>query len=140
MMHKKAVTIPHESSARRKQVMVIDHEPASSLRLADWLAVDGYETIIARQLGDVAELLADLEPDIILLDLYVPLIYGLEALRMIRTAHPHVPIVTMAEPALLNVAVQCLKRGANAYLLKPFEPYHVGKLLHAEIERSMLLS
>src|SRR5688572_13700042 len=89
--------MPHEVVTARKRVMIISHVRRASLELADWFASDGYEVAIARQADEAVEQLSTMQPDRIVLDRHLPIVDGLEALRLIRFQCPHVPVFTITE-------------------------------------------
>jgi DNA-binding response OmpR family regulator len=124
--------------ASRKRILVVDQNTDSALRLADWIAADGYEAIIAPQVSEALELLNRIEPDAILLDLHLQVMSGMEMLRLIRTGYPRLPVITMTDLTFHNLAIRSTKAGASAFLLKPLDRYHVSALLRAEIQRSSL--
>lgn len=117
----------------RKRVMIVSHEAKFALRLADWLAAEGYEVVIAREAKDVRSLLEEVKPNAVVLDLALPVVSGMEVLRVIRASRPEVPVVTMADAALHNLALLSIKAGACGFLLKPFERQQMSRLVAAEI-------
>ncbi len=114
--------------ARRMQVLLITHE-AECLRQADWLAAGGYEAVVARGMDEVLELLTSIEPDVIVLDLNFSPISGLDVLPIARMAHPRTPVITIADLKLHDVAIQSVKAGASAYILKPLDRHRLSGLL-----------
>jgi DNA-binding NtrC family response regulator len=126
MQEQNAATIWDRSVVSRKQIMIVNHEGEFAHKLADWLAADGYEVIIAQEVRDVIDLLKEMEPDGILLDLHLPIMNGVELLRIIKAIYPHVPVVTTAETTLHDLAVLSVKAGATTFLLKPFDHHHMG--------------
>jgi DNA-binding NtrC family response regulator len=136
MQEQEAAMMRNRSVVSRKRIMVINHEAEFAGKVADWLAADGYEVIIAQEVRDVIDLLKEMEPDGILLDLHLPIMNGVELLRIIRAIYPHVPVVTMAEATLQDLAVLSVKAGASTFLLKPFDHHHMCQLLGAEIRGS----
>ena len=65
--------------------------------------------------------LPDIQPQLILLDLTMPYISGLELLPKIRNKHPEISIIVLTASLELEIAVECMKRGADDYLTKPVE-------------------
>jgi two-component system response regulator AtoC len=105
---------------RRKRVVIVDDEPGvrESLRMA---LKDGYEPVTA---ATAAEGLAALEAggvDVVLLDIVMPGVDGLQLLEQVRVRHPDVPVVMLTATKTVKTAVGAIKLGAFDYLTKPFD-------------------
>ncbi|HPI41324.1 MAG TPA: sigma-54 dependent transcriptional regulator [Pseudobdellovibrionaceae bacterium] len=68
----------------------------------------------------------DLEPDLVLTDLHMPQIDGLEFTRQFRDHRPHTPIILMTAHASLDTAIEGIRRGAFDYLSKPIQLNELG--------------
>jgi two-component system, OmpR family, KDP operon response regulator KdpE len=101
------------------KVLVVDDEPPIRKLLRTGLGVEGYETIDAPNAKVALELMAD-EPDLVILDLGLPDMEGLELLRKIRDLKQQVPIVVLSSRGDEVVKVQALDLGADDYVTKPF--------------------
>ena len=122
------------SLAARPRVMVVHDKADFALKLADWLAAHGYEVAIARDLEEVLELLHDHRPDGIVLDLHLRALSGMQVLRIIKSICPAIPVVTITETPLNDLALLSVKAGACAFLIRPFEPQHLSTLLDAHLQ------
>jgi two-component system KDP operon response regulator KdpE len=101
------------------KVLVIDDEPPIRKLLRMGLGTQGYQTIDAPN-GKVAlELMAD-QPDLVILDLGLPDIPGLELLRQIRARREDLPIVVLSSRGDEAAKVEALDLGADDYVTKPF--------------------
>jgi two-component system KDP operon response regulator KdpE len=105
-------------SAARLKILVVDDEPPIRKLLRMGLSSQGYEVLEAPTGKASLELLAE-KPDLIILDLGLPDIHGLELLRMIR-ARENVPIVVLSSRGDEVGKVQALDLGADDYITKPF--------------------
>jgi two-component system KDP operon response regulator KdpE len=101
------------------KVLVIDDEPPIRKLLRMGLNTQGYEILEAPNGKTGLELLAQ-NPDLIILDLGLPDIQGLDLLRMIRARDERVPIVVLSSRGDEAGKVQALDQGADDYLTKPF--------------------
>jgi two-component system, OmpR family, KDP operon response regulator KdpE len=101
------------------RVLVIDDEPPIRKLLRMGLATQGYQTAEAPNGKAALELLAE-NPDLIILDLGLPDIQGLELLRMIRERNDKVPIVVLSSRGDEHAKVEALDLGADDYVTKPF--------------------
>jgi two-component system KDP operon response regulator KdpE len=106
-------------SAAPVRILVVDDEPPIRKLLRMGLTTQGYEVLEASNGKTSLELLAR-KPDLILLDLGLPDIAGLELLRMIRARNEGVPIVVLSSRGDEAGKVQALDFGADDYVTKPF--------------------
>ena len=101
------------------KVLVIDDEPPIRKLLRMGLSTQGYEILDAPNGKTGLELLGQ-SPDLVILDLGLPDMQGLELLRMIRARNERVPIVVLSSRADEAGKVQALDLGADDYVTKPF--------------------
>ena len=103
------------------RILVVDDEEGFRDGVADLLSMEGYLVTVARNAVEAVSLLPEFKPQLILLDLRMPLLDGEMFLRGIRgaAASSEVPVVLIsAKEELPAIASRC---GATAYLPKPFE-------------------
>jgi two-component system KDP operon response regulator KdpE len=101
------------------RVLVIDDEPPIRKLLRMGLATQGYQTAEASNGKMALELLVD-GPDLVILDLGLPDVQGLELLRTIRERNDKVPIVVLSSRSDERAKVEALDLGADDYVTKPF--------------------
>ena len=106
-------------SAPSPKVLVIDDEPPIRKLLRMGLSAHGYEILEAPNARISLELL-ERKPDLVILDLGLPDMQGLELLRMIRARNEGVPIVVLSSRGDEAGKVQALDLGADDYVTKPF--------------------
>jgi two-component system, NtrC family, response regulator AtoC len=102
------------------RVLVADDEPNLRRVLAAMLARDGYEVL---QAGDGAEALAlaDQGVDVVITDLRMPRVDGMEVLRRVIADHGDIPVIMITAHGSIDSAVEAVKLGAFDYIEKPFE-------------------
>jgi two-component system KDP operon response regulator KdpE len=100
-------------------VLVVDDEPPIRKLLRMGLSAEGYQVIDAPS-GKAALELIPQKPDLIILDLGLPDIQGLELFRTMRERNEGVPIVVLSSRADESAKVQALDLGADDYVTKPF--------------------
>lgn len=116
-------------------ILLIDDEPdfveMLSLRLSD----EGHRvrTALSGQEGLTA--LEGEEPDVVILDIKMPGLDGIEVLKTIRSAHPLVEIILLTGHGAVETAVEGLKSGAFDYLLKPADHAELLTKLEAARQR-----
>jgi two-component system KDP operon response regulator KdpE len=101
------------------RVLVIDDEPPIRKLLRMGLGTQGYETLEAANGKAGLEMLAQ-NPDLVILDLGLPDVDGLELLRMIRGRNERIPIVVLSSRGDEAGKVEALDLGADDYVPKPF--------------------
>ncbi len=106
-------------SAPSLRVLVVDDEPPIRKLLRMGLSAEGYQVIDAPS-GQAALDLIPQKPDLIILDLGLPDIQGLELLRSMRERNEGVPIVVLSSRGDESAKVQALDLGADDYVTKPF--------------------
>lgn len=127
-----ATTLPLAASARtdmtgydgpRKRILVVDDVAANRIMLVELLRPLGFEISEAIHGQDVLDQLPSVAPDLILMDLAMPVMDGLEATRQIRAGAvcPQVPIIALSANASRQHSDQALAAGATLFMSKPFE-------------------
>jgi two-component system KDP operon response regulator KdpE len=106
-------------SAPSLRVLVVDDEPPIRKLLRMGLSAEGYQVVDAPS-GKAALELIPQKPDLIILDLGLPDMQGLELLRTMRERNEGVPIVVLSSRADESAKVQALDFGADDYVTKPF--------------------
>ena len=124
-----------ESDSRRT-VLVVDDEPTITEVVARYLHRAGYRTAIA---GDGTEALAaagEQRPDLVVLDLMLPKIGGLEVMRRLRERdHARVPIILLTAKGEESDRITGLRLGADDYVVKPFSPAELVARIDAVLRR-----
>src|SRR5271170_2648241 len=106
-------------SAAPLRVLVVDDEPPIRKLLRMGLAAHGYQILEAPNGKTALELLSE-TPDLVILDLGLPDMQGLDLLRTIRARNEKVPIVVLSSRGDEAGKVQALDFGADDYVTKPF--------------------
>lgn len=106
-------------SAPAIKVLVVDDEPPIRKLLRVGLATQGYQVIDAPNARKAIELMAQ-KPDLVILDLGLPDMQGMDLLKSIREQNDAVPIVVLSSRADETAKVQALDFGADDYVTKPF--------------------
>jgi putative two-component system response regulator len=106
---------------KRNSILVIDDDPAIRKVLSLGLERLGYEVTLAKNGQEGIDLLEkpDWEPDIILLDIRMPVLTGREALPRIRTIKPLTPVIMLTAYNDLATGLEMMKSGAFDFLVKP---------------------
>jgi two-component system response regulator AtoC len=104
-----------------RTVLVCDDEPLLRWSVVQHLRESGYEAHEAEDGAAAVRLVGELSPDAVVLDLKLPKIDGLTALKQIRDGGSEVPVVVMTAHGGVDSAITATRLGAGAYLEKPFD-------------------
>jgi two-component system response regulator PilR (NtrC family) len=103
------------------RVLVVDDEPAMrevlELRLAGW----GFEVRTASDGAEGKELAESFQPDLVISDVVMPRMTGMELLESLRAGDPDRPVLLVTAQATVDLAVEAMKRGARDFITKPID-------------------
>jgi len=102
------------------KVMVIDDERAILDTIEILLRGEGFQPIVLQSGREALERLQEVSPDIVLTDIRMPGVGGLDILAAVRERDPEIPVILMTAQASLQSAVKAVNQGAFYYLQKPF--------------------
>ncbi|MCU0530654.1 MAG: sigma-54 dependent transcriptional regulator [Syntrophales bacterium] len=117
-----------------KTILVVDDEESICQSLQGILSDEGYEV---RTVGSGEEALKAIEedlPDLVLLDIWLPGMDGLEALKIIKTDYPQVPVIMMSGHGTIETAVKATKLGAFDFIEKPISLEKVVLLVNHALD------
>ena len=102
-----------------KKIMVVDDEDSIRQSLSDVLKDEGFKVISARDGQEALKLLDSTQPDLVLLDIWMPGMDGTEVLKRIKTARPGLQVIMISGHGNIEAAVKAIKLGAYDYIEKP---------------------
>jgi nitrogen regulation protein NR(I) len=122
------------------KVLLIEDDPSITAALRRVLAQEGH-VVSAEQRGDTGLTRAGQESfDVVVTDLRLPGLSGLELVRQLHAAKPRLPIILITAHGTTETAIEATKFGAYDYLLKPFEMTELIELLDKAVTSSRLMS
>jgi DNA-binding response OmpR family regulator len=101
------------------KVLLVDDETSFVETLKRRLTLRRLEVLTAASAAEALALLAEQEPDVVVLDVRMPGMSGIEATREIRRTHPTVEVILLTGHASLEASMEGMTMGAFDYLLKP---------------------
>ena len=119
------------------KILVVEDNAVNQKVVTTILRKNGYTVRVATHGGEAMEALAQEDFDLVLMDVQMPVLDGLEATRLIRREPKwkHLPIVAMTAHAMTGDRQRCLQAGMNGYVSKPVHPAHllatIESYLHA---------
>ena len=102
-----------------KTILVVDDEESICQSLRGILSDEGYEVRTVGSSEDALKAIEEDVPDLVLLDIWLPGMDGLEALKIIKTETPQVPVIMMSGHGTIETAVKATKLGAFDFIEKP---------------------
>jgi DNA-binding response OmpR family regulator len=121
-----------------RSVLIVDDEKNILLTLSQSLEVLQLETDTAINGEDALTKLKEKDFSLILLDLRMPGIDGMEVLRQVREIRPDIRIIMISAYGTIEVAVEAMKLGAVDFIQKPFSPEEVRALVSRVLDRENL--
>jgi two-component system, OmpR family, response regulator MprA len=118
------------------RVLVVDDEPAVRESIERVLRHDGFEVAVASDGREAIRRLAVVRPDVVLLDVLMPQIDGLEVCRRMRDTGDRTPVLMLTARDAVNDRVAGLEAGADDYLAKPFALEELLARVRALLRRS----
>ncbi len=112
------------------RVLIVDDSKPMRDSLKEILVKIGYD--VCGEAGDGAEAVSkcrSLKPDIVTLDMILPKMDGLQALRVLKALDPKLIVVMVTSRSDKGSVVDCAKAGADHYLLKPFDESKVAEVM-----------
>ena len=122
------------------EILVVDDDPANRELLARRLTRSGYASAVVESGEAALDLLAERRFDLILLDLMMPGLSGLETLERLK-ASPRlrtIPVIMLSAADDVNTMVDCILQGAEDYVFKPFNPILLQARINACLEKVRL--
>jgi DNA-binding response OmpR family regulator len=120
------------------RILIAEDDPALASFLKKGLEAEYYAVDISPNGEQARAMAAELDYDLLLLDLGLPLLDGVTVLRSLRESKPNMPILIVTSRNRVEDRVQCLDLGADDYLTKPFSFAELSARIRALLRRSHL--
>jgi DNA-binding NtrC family response regulator len=115
-------------------ILIVEDEAKMRRLLELNLGEDGFTTLSAGDAEAGAKLLRENHVDLVLTDLKLPGMSGLEFLHTIKRQNAALPVVVMTAFGSVETAVEAMKAGATDYVLKPFSLVEMRMVIHKELD------
>ena len=130
------ISAPALATASRGSVLVVDDEPTIAKVVARYLEHAGYATEIAHDGALAVDVAAALRPDLVVLDMKLPRMNGLEVMRRLRAEDRGRPaVIIVSGRAEESDRILGLRLGADDYVMKPFSPAELVARVDAVLRR-----
>jgi DNA-binding NtrC family response regulator len=124
--------------AQNKRILIIDDEAVIREGIKQTMCLEGYEVEVAPN-GKVG--LSKLQKNsfhVVVTDLKMPGMHGIEVLKAIRVLQPNIPVIIITGYATVDSAVEAMKNGAFDYLTKPFLPEQIAEKINSAARQQEL--
>ena len=108
------------------KVLIADDEQSIRESVAEYLRLDGFDTVTAENGLSALRILEGEYFDVLVTDLKMPGADGIEVLKKLRAMENHIPVIMISAFGDVSDAVEAMKHGAEDYLVKPFEAEELG--------------
>ena len=119
-------------------ICIVDDEPSILNTLSSILEDEGYQVSLAKSGAEALKLIRAEPPELVLLDIWMPEIDGLETLKRIRQQFPNLMVIMMSGHGSVETAVKATKLGAYDYLEKPLDLEKVTILVRNALHQRKL--
>jgi DNA-binding NtrC family response regulator len=123
------------SSTSGERVLIVEDEPSTRLGLTELVSTWGFTTDSAADGEEALQQITAFRPSIVISDLVMPRMGGLELLRALKEEGTAITTVILTAQGTVETAVEAIKEGAYDYLTKPVEPQRLKILLDKIVER-----
>lgn len=122
------------------KILIIDDEEHMCWALKKAMQQEGYEALTATSGSKGIEILKEKGPSLVLLDLKMPGMDGLEVLKIIKEIHPKIPVIMITAHGTIETAIEAMKLGADDYITKPFDLDELKIVVAQALKYSNLVS
>ena len=113
----------------RTHILITDDEPLIRKSLKEILCYEGYDVSTAEDGVEALKIMSESSVDVVMADIKMPRLNGLELLREVKKLYPRIPVVLMSAYGNIEKAVEAMRLGAYDYVTKPIEDRQLKQLL-----------
>jgi DNA-binding NtrC family response regulator len=126
-------------SRKSTRILIVDDEEVVRESLGGWLEKDGYSLGSAPDGASALKAVEEKDWSILVVDLKMPGIDGLQVLQAVKEKHPEIAVVIMTAYATVDTAVRAMKLGAYDYIVKPFDPEELSLMIQKIVGQQALV-
>jgi DNA-binding response OmpR family regulator len=108
--------------------MLVDDDRVTVTLMQTLLSLDGFDVATAHRGAEVLDVAEQEKPDIFLVDFHLPDMSGVQVITNVRN-NPHFATTPIVMVSGMNVEIEAKRAGANLFLVKPFDPNSLSKML-----------
>lgn len=107
------------------KILIVDDAAFMRMRLGSLLKQAGHQVVEAPNGAEAVSLYKTQNPDLVFMDITMPEMDGLEALKRLRAAHPEAKVIMCTALGQQSMVLEAIKGGAKDFIVKPFQPDRV---------------
>ncbi|KYG29261.1 two-component system response regulator [Alkalihalobacillus trypoxylicola] len=119
---------------QKEKILIVDDQYGIRVLLCEIFKKDGYQVFEAANGVLALEAIHKENPSLVLLDMKIPGMDGLEILKKLKETHPHIKVIMMTAYGELNLINEALESGAEAHFSKPFDIDDVRMVIHNSLK------
>jgi two-component system response regulator (stage 0 sporulation protein F) len=120
----------------QQQILVVDDQPGIRRLLTEVLTTEGYHVLVAANGYDALQLAAENEPDVILMDMNMPGMNGMDTLKEIERKNYKGRIIMMTAYGEIDTVKEIMSTGTREYITKPFDINLLTDMIHKALQKS----
>ncbi|MDX1663644.1 MAG: response regulator transcription factor [Candidatus Promineifilaceae bacterium] len=124
------------TASEKARVLLADDEASIRETVQIFLELSGFEVLTATNGAEALEVAAEQQPDLIVLDVLMPMVDGREALRRLRAGGDWTPVILLTQLPGAAQRIMAIEEGADDYLNKPFDPQELVARIRAVLRRT----
>ena len=124
---------------RNPQILVVDDSQPILTLMKEFLEQEGYQVTTTVSAKEALLVTAKEKPDLVIMDIKLPDLDGLDALMEIKKRDPKLSVIIMTAYGTTQTAIEAIKRGAYDYLVKPFKNEELKALIKQALEAGRLM-
>ncbi|MEJ2759051.1 MAG: response regulator transcription factor [Anaerolineales bacterium] len=118
------------------RILLVDDEEAITDNLSAFLERSGFQVSTARNGEQALNIIKNTPPDIVIMDVLMPVMDGRQALRQLRSDENWIPVILLTQIGESTERAMALEEGADDYLNKPFNPHELIARIRAVLRRA----
>ena len=118
---------------KRETILIVDDEPSMRLALSESLESCGYEICTSEDGVDALKKFHDDRFSVVITDMRMPKMSGMEVLRGIKKISPRTPVIVITAYGTVNTAIEAMKEGASDFIMKPFSLEHLESVIKGAV-------
>lgn len=116
-----STVVSEDTNSEAPLILIVDDEAGIRRTLEGVFADEGYRTVVADSGVEALDLLDELEPALVLLDIWMPGMDGMETLKELKFRAPEMPVIMISGHATISTAMQATRFGATDFIEKPLD-------------------
>ncbi|MCX5702889.1 MAG: sigma-54 dependent transcriptional regulator [Candidatus Omnitrophica bacterium] len=128
----------NNTEPNHRHILVVDDEPLVRRSLSELLTLEGYAVTSAKSGKEALGLLKNYTADLIITDIKMPEMDGLQLLQEVKTAHPGIPVILITSYGSIESAVEAIKEGAYDYITKPIVDSEIKIIIERLVKQRQL--